>query len=156
MTRELPDAGPSLGRRIGRQILTVFIAVLTLAYGAAMTWASLASPREPAVPDLPGNGGVVNDVPANLTWLLLVGIAIVAWRQIVVGVLTAFGSAGLVMTIAYVEAQRYAAAGQTGTVQLLIYLIAVIQAGSFIVVGVATGLFGWQQRAKLRAAHARD
>jgi hypothetical protein len=154
MSSELPADRPGLGRRVGRQVLTVVVAVLTLAYGAAMTWASLASPREPAVPSMPGNGGMINDVPANLTWLMLVGIAIVAWRQIVIGLLTSLGAAALVLTIAFVETDRYAAAGQSGTVHLLIYLIAAIQAGSFIIVGIATGLFGWQQRVKLRQAHS--
>ncbi|QGN34563.1 hypothetical protein [Microlunatus sp. Gsoil 973] len=50
------------------------------------------------------------------------------------------------MEIATVEASRYAAAGEHGRTQLLIFAIAIIQAVAFVVVGVATGVFGWHQR----------
>jgi hypothetical protein len=77
---------------------------------------------------------------------LLIGIAVVAWRQVAIGTLTAIGCAALVMEIATVEASRYAAAGENGRTQLLIFVIAIVQTGAFIVVGVATGIFGWHQR----------
>jgi hypothetical protein len=140
-----------LGRRVGRQVLTVVLALITLLCAAALAWASLALPRADLV-DLSENSAPVNDLPANLTWLLLIGIAIVAWRQVGVGVVTALGCAAMALIVAFTEIDRYAAAGQSGTVHLLIYLIAFIQAGSFLAVAIATGLFGWRQRVKLHNA----
>lgn len=107
---------PNLGRRIGRQLLTVVLAVITLGAGGLLTWASLASPRETGIPDQVGEPGMINDLPADLTWLLLIGIAVVGWRQLLVGLITALGSAAMVMGIAFVEASRYAAAGQGAAV----------------------------------------
>ena len=141
--------GSDLPRRVGRQVLTVTIAVITLLFAALLTWASLAPPRDTG---LPTDTGPVNDLPANLTWLLLIGIAIVAWRQIAVGLVTAIGCAVMVVIVAFTEVARYSAAGQGGAVHLLIYLIAFIQAGAFVAIGVATGIFGWHQRRMLRAA----
>lgn len=150
----MSELEPTLGRRIGRQVLTVVLAVITLAFGAALTWASLASPRSD-VPQLPDEVDPVNDLPANLTWLLLIGIAIVAWRQLGVGLVTAVACAGMVLLIAVQETSRYSDIGRGATTQLLIYLIAAIQAGSFLAVGIGTGVFGWHQRRQLRAARQR-
>lgn len=151
MSIQQPAAQAGLPQRVGRQVLTVAIAVLTLLFAALLTWASLAPPRDTG---LPTDNGPVNDLPANLTWLLLIGITIVAWRQIGVGVVTAVGCAVMVLVVALVEVDRYSTIGHSaiGTVQLLIYLIAFIQSGTFLVVGVATGIFGWHQRRKLRTA----
>jgi hypothetical protein len=146
---------PTVGRRIGRQLLTVVLAAITLGFGAVLTWASLAPPRQTGIPQPPGASHMINDLPADLTWLLLIGIAIVSWRQLLVGMITTAGCAAMVMGIAYVQASRYAGAGFGDRTQLLIYVIAIIQAGSFVVVGIATGVFGQFQRSQLRRATQR-
>ncbi|HEY9290536.1 MAG TPA: hypothetical protein VIP98_04570 [Microlunatus sp.] len=148
-----PQAG--LGRRIGRQLLTLMLAVLTLGVGAFLTWASLAAPR-PELGELSVDPDMLNDLPANLSWLLLIGIAVVSWRQIAVGVVTAIACAGMVLAVAYTEVGRYGAIGEAGTTRFLIYLTVLIEAGAFVAVGIATGLFGWHQRSKLRSAESRD
>ncbi|QGN34562.1 hypothetical protein [Microlunatus sp. Gsoil 973] len=52
-SRRDPGRQPTLGRRIGRQLLTVLLGLVTLGVGAALTWASLAPPRESGIPDEP-------------------------------------------------------------------------------------------------------
>ncbi|SDS73890.1 hypothetical protein [Microlunatus soli] len=144
-------SAPTTARRVGRQLLTVVLAVITLAIAALLAWATLATPLADELPDLPDEPDMINDLPANLTWLLLIGIAIVSWRQLGIGLVTAAGSAAAVLLVAYVEASRFAADGIGGSALVLIFVIAVIEAGSFVAVGIATGVFGWHQRAKLRA-----
>jgi hypothetical protein len=143
---------PRLARRVGRQVLTVVGALITLAAGVLLTWASLAPPRATELPRLAGDGGPVNDLPADLTWLLLIGIAIVAWRQIGVGLVTALGCAAMVLVLTLIEADRMSQLGEPQMSVWLIYLVALIQIASFLVVGVSVGLFGWHQRVKLRQA----
>lgn len=143
---------PGLARRVGRQLLTLFLALITLAFGALLTWASLAPPRTTELPRLASDAGPVNDLPANMTWLLLIGIAIVAWRQIGVGLVTALGCAAMVLVLTLIEGDRFHEMGQFGPSVWLIYVVAVIQAGSFLVVGLSAGLFGWRQRVKLHRA----
>lgn len=143
---------PTTSRRVGRQLLTAVLAVITLGVAGLLGWATVATPLADELPELPDDPDLINDLPANLTWLLLIGVAVVAWRQLGIGIVTAVGCAAAVLLVAYVEVTRYAERGHAGSPLFLIGLIAVIEAGSFLAVGVATGVFGWHQRAKLRAA----
>lgn len=147
---------PRLALRVGRQLLTVFLALITLAFGVLLTWASLAPPRASELPRLTGDSGPVNDLPADLTWLLLIGIAIVAWRQIGVGLITAVGCATMVLVLTLIEADRFSQMDQVGGPFWLIYLVALIQAGSFLAVGLSVGLFGWRQRVRLHRANEAE
>lgn len=147
---------PRPAGRVGRQVRTVIFGLITLGIAALLAWATVATPLAEELPDLPDDPEMINDLPANLSWLLLVGVAIVAWRRLVVGIVTAVGCAVSVLVVCSIEVTRYAAGGHGGSSLFLIVLIAVIEAGSFVAVGIATGVFGWHQRGKLRAARAAE